>query len=148
MIRAGAAHAAVLAAVHAASFPADEAWDAAFLTALLATLGCFALLTPAGDGMVVGRVAAGEAEVLTLAVLPARRRAGVGAALLAAAAGLAAGLGAGEMFLEVSEANAAARALYARGGFVEVGRRGRYYADGSDALVLRRVLNGDAATGG
>jgi ribosomal-protein-alanine N-acetyltransferase len=44
------------------------------------------------------------------------------------------------MFLEVSEANGAARALYAAAGFEEAGRRRRYYADGSDALVLRRAL--------
>jgi ribosomal-protein-alanine N-acetyltransferase len=45
------------------------------------------------------------------------------------------------MFLEVAEANAAARALYAAAGFAEVGRRRRYYADGGDALVLRRGLS-------
>jgi ribosomal-protein-alanine N-acetyltransferase len=41
------------------------------------------------------------------------------------------------MFLEVATGNAAALALYRREGFVEVGRRRRYYADASDALVLR-----------
>ena len=44
------------------------------------------------------------------------------------------------MFLEVSEANAPARALYRRLGFAEVGRRPRYYDDGGDALVLRLPL--------
>jgi ribosomal-protein-alanine N-acetyltransferase len=41
------------------------------------------------------------------------------------------------MFLEVATGNTAALALYRREGFVEVGRRCRYYADSSDALVLR-----------
>jgi ribosomal-protein-alanine N-acetyltransferase len=50
------------------------------------------------------------------------------------------------MFLEVSERNAAARALYAAAGFAEVGRRRRYYADGADALVLRRDLTGGTGT--
>jgi ribosomal-protein-alanine N-acetyltransferase len=45
--------------------------------------------------------------------------------------------GAVEIFLEVAEPNAAARALYACAGAREVGRRPRYYADGADALVLR-----------
>ena len=40
-------------------------------------------------------------------------------------------------FNKVATGNAAARTLYARAGFTEVGRRWRYYADGSDALVLR-----------
>ena len=44
------------------------------------------------------------------------------------------------MFLEVATGNAAALALYARAGFVEVGRRRRYYADLADALVLRARL--------
>jgi len=42
--------------------------------------------------------------------------------------------------LEVSETNAAARALYSRAGFAEFGRRRSYYRDGSDALCLRRVI--------
>jgi ribosomal-protein-alanine N-acetyltransferase len=41
------------------------------------------------------------------------------------------------MFLEVAADNAAALEFYAQAGFVEVGRRPRYYANGADALVLR-----------
>lgn len=40
--------------------------------------------------------------------------------------------------LEVRAGNAAAVALYRRLGFEEVGRRRRYYADGSDALLMTR----------
>ncbi|MEN0075727.1 MAG: ribosomal-protein-alanine acetyltransferase, partial [Paracraurococcus sp.] len=71
------------------------------------------------------------------------------ARLLAAALAGAAAPGAAAMFLEVAAGNAPAQALYAGQGFAEVGRRRRYYADGSDALVLRRDLPpellGDAA---
>ena len=52
----------------------------------------------------------------------------------------AAARGATEVFLEVAESNAAARALYAKAGAQEVGRRRRYYADGADALILRMAL--------
>jgi ribosomal-protein-alanine N-acetyltransferase len=52
----------------------------------------------------------------------------------------AAAAGARDMHLEVSETNEAARALYAGAGFAVSGRRRGYYADGSDALVLRRAL--------
>jgi ribosomal-protein-alanine N-acetyltransferase len=52
----------------------------------------------------------------------------------------AAARGAQEIFLEVAESNAAARALYAKARAQEVGRRRRYYADGADALVLRLVV--------
>lgn len=85
----------------------------------------------------MGRAAAQEAEVLTLAVHPGARRGGVGAALMRALMAEAAARGASEMFLEVAEHNAPARALYARIGATEAGRRRRYYPDGSDALVLR-----------
>jgi [ribosomal protein S18]-alanine N-acetyltransferase len=47
------------------------------------------------------------------------------------------GRGARATLLEVSISNAAGRALYDQTGFVEVGRRPRYYADGSDAMILR-----------
>jgi ribosomal-protein-alanine N-acetyltransferase len=44
------------------------------------------------------------------------------------------------VFLEVDERNVAARALYRRAGFYDVGRRQGYYQTGVSALVLRRDL--------
>jgi ribosomal-protein-alanine N-acetyltransferase len=94
------------------------------------------------EGEVVGygiALRAGEVlEVLKVAVDPDVRRAGVGGALvdaLHAAAGWAEAA-----WLEVRVDNLAARALYGSRGYVEAGRRKRYYADGCDALVLRRAL--------
>ncbi|MBU8544732.1 MULTISPECIES: GNAT family N-acetyltransferase [Roseomonadaceae] len=129
------------AALHAAAFPPGEAWGAAAIALMLELPGGFGVLRP-GQGFVLARVAADEAEILTLAVVPAARRAGLGSALLAEAMAGAVLRGAQAMFLEVSERNVAARALYAAAGFAEVGRRRRYYPDGSDALVLRRDLAG------
>jgi ribosomal-protein-alanine N-acetyltransferase len=40
--------------------------------------------------------------------------------------------------LEVKARNTRALALYARNGFVEVGRRRAFYADGSDAVLMAR----------
>src|SRR5690606_32388544 len=95
------------------------------------------------DGFILMRVAADEAEILTLAVRPAARRAGLGGRLVGEGVLTATARGAGRVFLEVAEDNAAARALYARTGFAEAGRRRGYYAraDGGrrDALLL--VLN-------
>ncbi|MEG0818973.1 MAG: ribosomal protein S18-alanine N-acetyltransferase [Brevundimonas sp.] len=125
-----------LAAIHAEAF--DAPWDAASLAALLASPGVFAVAEE--DGFILIRVVADEAEILTLAVRPAARRSGLGGRLVQAAVVRAAALGAERLFLEVAEDNVAARALYARTGFVEAGRRRGYYAraDGSreDALVL------------
>lgn len=130
-----------LAALHALAFPPEERWGADALRLMLEMPGSFGLYAAEG-GFILARVAADEAEVLTLAVAPAARRQGVGAALLETALTLVEEAGAGVMFLEVSTGNAAARALYAGAGFTEVGRRPRYYADGSDALVLSRRLSG------
>jgi ribosomal protein S18 acetylase RimI-like enzyme len=44
-----------------------------------------------------------------------------------------------EVLLEVRADNAAAIGLYAARGFVTISTRRRYYADGADALILRRV---------
>lgn len=92
------------------------------------------------DGMVLARVAADEADILTLAVVPGARRQGLGGHLLRAAMDEAARRGATTMFLEVGVDNDAAQALYAACGFAQVGRRRGYYPDGGDALVLRAAL--------
>ncbi len=151
---AGPAHASVMGAIHAAAFPPREAWPEQAFAAQLALPGVAGLVHPEG-GVLLLRLAADEAEILTLAVLPQARRGGLARGLLAAAMQRAAKAGAGAMFLEVSAANAAARALYGAAGFAEVGRRRAYYDDGSDALVLRADLSPgclkrarDAATAG
>jgi len=133
------AHVPVLAAIHATAFDRREAWGSDAIGLQLAMAGVFGLIDARG-GMVLARVAADEAEVLTLAVEPTQRRQGIATGLLSAAIDQARGRGARAMLLEVSVNNDAARALYARAGFVEVGRRPRYYADGSDALILRAAL--------
>jgi ribosomal-protein-alanine N-acetyltransferase len=137
--RATVAHAPALAALHAAAFSPREAWGEDAMSLQLALPGTFGLIDARG-GMLLGRVIAGEAEVLTLAVAPAARRQGIATALLRAARQKATDRGGSVMFLEVAAGNEPALALYRREGFVEVGRRRRYYTDGSDALVLRVTL--------
>lgn len=125
----------------------DERWSAPFLSSLLATPGCFCVFAgrkSAPDGFLVGRVAADEVEILTLAVRPEHRRRGIGGALVGFAGAHAAGLGAAAMFLEVGVSNAPARALYGARGFLPVGERRGYYASGTgppeDAIILRARL--------
>ncbi|MFO0271620.1 MAG: ribosomal protein S18-alanine N-acetyltransferase, partial [Gemmatimonadota bacterium] len=90
-------------------------------------------------GFVALRTMADEGEILNVAVAPAARRSGVGRALVRHALASAAAAGAFSVFLEVRPSNAAALTLYRSFGFVEVGRRHRYYrAPVEDALVLRR----------
>ena len=130
--------ATTLARLHAAAF--DRPWSAGEIATLMTTPGVFALAVDF-QGFILCRSIAGEAEILTLAVIPAARRLGVGRALVEAAAGLAATQAAGSLFLEVAHDNVAALALYAAAGFERVGLRKGYYASGADAVVMRRALN-------
>lgn len=135
MIRAATlADAARLADMHAACF--EAAWDKAAMRLLLAD--STALMSE--EGFILARAVLDEAEVLSIGVLPASRGKGVGAALLAAAIDALRADGVGRIFLEVSDRNASARALYARHGFAEIGRRSAYYSDGADARVLSLSL--------
>ena len=140
----GTEAAALFAEIHAESFPADQAWGSSAISLMLGLPGHFGLLATKQDqplGFALGRVQAGEAEILTIAVRPWVQGQGIGRALLSALLAEAANREAMDLFLEVAEPNVAARALYAGAGAKEVGRRRRYYADGTDALVLRlRVL--------
>jgi ribosomal-protein-alanine N-acetyltransferase len=133
------ADAALLAAIHEDSFEPTDRWPADVIGSQLQCLGSFGLVHSAG-GMVLARVAADEAEILTLGVVVAARRQGVGRALLQAAMARAAASGAYSMFLEVSVTNHAARGLYKATGFSQVGTRHAYYDDGADALVMRADL--------
>ena len=92
-------------------------------------------------GYVIARISGQEGEILDLAVLPERRRRGIGQALLAAVWNALQRDGVKELYLEVRESNVAAIELYRRQGFRPVGLRPRYYRNPpEDALVLRAPL--------
>jgi ribosomal-protein-alanine N-acetyltransferase len=142
---AGAGDALRLAALHGLCF--DRGWSKPEIAALLADASCACLCARMDDdaiaGFVIVRAAGGEAEILTLAVDPGRRRHGAGQALMREAAGLALERGAEAIYLEVSENNPAALALYEGLGYCRVGHRPDYYQapDGAaGALVLRTNL--------
>ena len=82
-----------------------------------------------------------QADVVTLAVTPARWGEGTGTALLTALVDEADKRGYEEVLLEVRKDNPRARRLYLRHGFAEVGvRRGYYQPSGVDAVVMRKGL--------
>jgi ribosomal-protein-alanine N-acetyltransferase len=135
---------AVAAALHrAAGF--HETWTVDEFNGLLAT-GADGRLTTL-DGMPVGlvlwRVAADEAEILTICTVPEHRRLGIGTHLLDAAIWALESLAVKHLFLEVAIDNDAAIALYRAFGFTDAGRRRGYYTrpDGRiDALVMSLSL--------
>lgn len=133
-----------LAALEAAAFP--DPWSERLLAGELvapASLVLVALEAGSPVGYAAFRRAADEAELLRVAVAPEARRRGVARRLVEAGLARLGRDGVAACFLEVRPANRPALALYDRLGFRGTGRRGRYYPDGSDALVLRLDLGPD-----
>lgn len=138
---AGPSDAAAIAALHAASF--RRGWGEDEVHGLLTDSAVIAHRTVIRStlaGFIMSRLAAGEAEILSVAIAPARRGYGLSRSLLDFHLRTLAGRAIGAVFLEVDEHNAPACRLYARAGFAEVGRRQGYYESGATALVLRRDL--------
>ena len=131
-----------LAEIHRLAF--DDPWPAADIAALIDSPGVYGFAARL-DGMtsafILCRVAADEAEILTLATSPPARRRGAAAALVEAGAASALASQAVSLFLEVAQDNHGAIALYTGKGFAEVGRRRSYYRrpDGAVAAVLMRL---------
>ena len=121
----------------------DDRWSAASLAGELGAGGRIVRVAEA-SGELVGwsstSVVGDTADLLRVAVAPTARRHGLGRVLVEDVLRGAASAGAERVLLEVAATNTAARALYAATGFDQVHRRRRYYADGTDALVLERVL--------
>lgn len=142
---AGPRDAAAIAALHGASF--QRGWSEDELDRLLTERNVVAHRAMSGRalaGFILSRLAAGEAEILSVAVDPSRRSKGLARALLDLHMRRLAGLGTRTIFLEVGKDNTPALKLYRRAGFREVGQRPGYYQQGRDravtALVLRRDL--------
>lgn len=148
--RLGALDLARAAAMHAESFTplGERGWTVQDLAELLASPGAAGLLLLADDqdaGFTLCRIAADEAELLTIAIRPAWRRQGLGRRLLGAIIDHARGAGARALYLEVGTDNPPAQSLYEAQGFSVVGRRPGYYRRGqgpaADGLIMRLTLN-------
>jgi ribosomal-protein-alanine N-acetyltransferase len=152
LVRAGPAHAELVAALHAATMPPEDAagaakWNGDWVARILALPGAAAVVALAPDpvGFAVCLPAGSACDLLAIGVLPEHRRAGVARLLLTRCEVDARAAGAERLMLEVAEDNVAARALYRAAGFTEIGRRRAYYAPKSgggarDALVLSKNL--------
>ena len=87
-------------------------------------------------GFLTSRQTNPQVEILAVGVEPAWRRRGIGAALLRRELEVATRTGARVAHLELRSSNVGARGLYRRMGFVEVGRRPKYYRNEEDALLM------------
>ena len=119
------------------------AYDAILAGEIFAPRRC--LMVAIGGGLLgfaVGVVhPAGDAELESVGVKESARRQGIGEALCAAVACWCRQEGAAELLLEVRASSTGAIALYAKQGFLGVGRRPAYYRQPSDdAIVMRLAL--------
>lgn len=93
------------------------------------------------EGFIVAGLVAPEAELETIGVVAEGQRRGVARRLWAAMASELRAAGVSVVHLEVRASNGAALGFYRAEGFVETGRRARYYADPEeDAILLKKRL--------
>lgn len=106
-------------------------------------------LTCHADGQVAGFCLArpealtdGTWNMLAIAVLPARQRAGLGGALVRQLEAVLRGCGQRMLVVDTSgtEDFAATRAFYARQGYAEVARIPDFWAHGDDKVIFRKAL--------
>jgi ribosomal-protein-alanine N-acetyltransferase len=136
----------VLAELHGASF--HRGWGEGEFESMLTERNTLVHRLRMGRkiiGFAVSRMAADEAEILSIAVATSHRGRGLSHNLLLTHLGHLAGRGVTTVFLEVEENNQPARRLYERAGFAIAGRRERYYQQGGgeqlNALLMRRDLS-------
>jgi ribosomal-protein-alanine N-acetyltransferase len=132
---------AAVRALEQACFPQD-AWPLLEIIAVL-TLPGVVRLKAVENGELVGFVAGelrraeGMAWIATICVHPGQRGRGIGRALLAECERR---LKQPRVRLTVRVSNAEAIGMYARAGYMEVGRWPRYYRGGEDGLVMEKVI--------
>lgn len=140
----------ILSDIHASGF--RRGWSGAEIEALLVQPGVHALIADyrptigraVAAGFVLYRIAADEAEVLSIAVIAGCRRRGVARALLEEALRHLYREGVKTLHLEVEEENEAAMRLYRRLEFQRSGERPAYYSTAPgrtrSAVVMQRQL--------
>ncbi len=145
---ANASDAADFSAIHARSFA--HPWSTLTVEQMLTEKNIIghAAEERAIVGFILSRIAAVEAEILSIAVTSANRGAGIGRRLLDENIASLVRRNVKQLFLEVDEGNSAAIALYEGAGFARIGTRKGYYrtADGQsrDAVTMRKDLSREA----
>jgi ribosomal-protein-alanine N-acetyltransferase len=132
-----------IAALHAQLF--DPAWDVDSITQSIEHPASASFIAQAREprslaGFISGRIAADEAEILSIGVAPEWQRRGVGRQMVEGLVRAARRAEVKRLFLEVATDNTAAIALYKRLGFKKAGTRKGYYqragGEQGDAVIL------------
>ncbi|MFC4139865.1 MULTISPECIES: ribosomal protein S18-alanine N-acetyltransferase [unclassified Microbacterium] len=149
MIRAATIHDLdAIMALENSSFP-DDAWsEQTMATEITSAHNHYVVDEEAGRivgyGGVRALLGAPDSDIQTIALDPAFRGQGRGRRMLRLLLDQARERGARDTFLEVRDDNGVAQTLYLSEGFVEIGRRPRYYKGGIDAIIMKIELNGKA----
>ena len=113
-----------LAAIHKQSFPSG--WPAEDMKRHIQKDLCLGIGSPV-EAFILVQAAEDQADILTIATHPEHRRKGHARALLSATEAALTKRAVKTLYLDVSEINAGAIALYKSCGFQAVGRRPAYY---------------------
>lgn len=132
-----------------ACFPAGISYSRAELRFYLCRRGSFALLAVSeADQAIVGFIVAeanrGSGHIITIDVIEAARRSGVGSLLLRAAEDRLQAARCRSVELETAVDNLSALSFYKRHRYSVIKTSPRYYSNGVDALVLEKALEPDA----
>jgi len=125
-----------------------DPWSRKLFEECLADKSAVNLAAVGEDGRVLGyvncQIVLDEGDVGNVAVHPEARRQGVASALLEAFRRTGEERGLDHLILMVRESNVPARSLYARHGYVDVGRRKQYYLHPQeDAIYMKLELRHD-----
>ena len=125
-------------------FPPGIAYSRTELKWYIRHRHAFTLLADGGaqgtGGFIVAHAGQAGGHIITIDVVPAARRSGVGSLLLLSAEERLYGIGARMVGLETAVDNLGALTFYKRHGYSVVRTWPRYYSNGVDALVLKKEL--------
>jgi len=124
-----------LSNLHKKCFP-NKPWSADDFRDLKKS-GCEIIMSQ--NGFIVYRIAADEAEIITIGVNPEMRRNGIASAMIGIIEKNVKNQGVIKIFLEVASTNEPAKKLYETCGFKTVGTRPKYY-DGVDAILMSKDI--------
>jgi ribosomal-protein-alanine N-acetyltransferase len=136
-----AADVPVLAALERECFP--DPWSETELLKQFSRDNYYGFVIKAEDtivGFIYGSVLFEDAEIYKVAVHPSWRCKGLGQRLVDEATAYFKNQSVERVFLEVRAGNAAARGLYEKNGFSVLRIHSKYYADGEDAVEMKKDL--------
>jgi ribosomal-protein-alanine N-acetyltransferase len=146
VVEADATDAVGIAALYAEALP--PGWPADELAECFGNANRAILKATQGGclcGFAILQIAAGEAEILAIAVAKEWRRRGCAASLMRAALNLCMSRFVSCIYLEVAESNRSARELYEKFGFLLISQRKNYYRTASSApetaLIMKLDIN-------